>query len=106
MGGPSERELMEKLGKIREKILKTEKDINNEFSKMEKIKLDALKRTEEVKRSADHNLEKIEKDIVKSADLAPESKQRLSQEISLLKNEIFQRYTDLKTRITRALTPR
>jgi len=51
-------------------------------------------------------LEKIEKDIVKSADLAPESKQRLSQEISLLKNEIFQRYTDLKTRITRALTPR
>jgi hypothetical protein len=26
MGGPSERELMEKLGKIREKILKTEKD--------------------------------------------------------------------------------
>ncbi len=106
MGGPSERELMEKLGKIREKLLKTEKDINNEFAKIEKTKLDALKKTEEVKRSADHDLEKIEKDIVKSADLAPESRQRLSQEISLLKNDIFQRYTNLKTRISKALTPR
>jgi len=106
MGGTSEREYMEKMGKIREKLLKTETDIKNDFAKIEKIKLDALKKTEEMRRSAEHDLEKVEKDMVKSKDLAAESRQRLSSEIAVLKDEIGQRYTELKTRISKAIAPK
>jgi NAD+--asparagine ADP-ribosyltransferase len=106
LGGPSEREYIEKVNRIKEKILRTEKDVKNDFLKIEKIKLDALKKTEEMRRSAESDLEKVEKDILKSQDLAIESRQRLNSEIVLLKGEIGQRYTELKTRISKAIEPR
>jgi vacuolar-type H+-ATPase subunit H len=106
MGGTSEREYAEKISKIKEKLLKTEKEIKNDFEKIEKIKLDALKKTEEKRRSAEKDLEKVEKDVLKSQDLAMESRQRLSSEISLLKGEIGHRYTELKTQISKAIEPR
>jgi len=106
MGGTSEREYTEKVSKIKEKVLKTEKDIKNDFAKIEKIKLDTLKKTEEMRRSAENDLEKVEKDILKSKDLATESRQRLNSEIAVLKSEIGQRYTELKTQISKAIEPK
>jgi NAD+--asparagine ADP-ribosyltransferase len=106
MGGASEREYTDKMGKIREKIIKTEKNINEEFAKIEKIKLEALRKTEEIRESAIKDLEKIEKDIVKSKDLASESRQRLTSEITTLKDEIFQKYNMLKSRISKAIAPK
>jgi NAD+--asparagine ADP-ribosyltransferase len=106
LGGTSEREYIEKMSKIKEKILKTEKGVKNDFAKIEKIKLDRLKKTEEMRRSAENDLEKVEKDILKSKDLATESRQRLNSEIAVLKSEIGQRYTELKTQISKAIEPK
>ena len=106
MGGTSEREYIEKMSKIKEKILKTEKDVKNDFAKIEKIKLDILKKTEEMRRSAENDLEKVEKDVLKSEDLATESRRRLNSEIAVLKSEIEQRYTELKTQISKAIEPK
>jgi hypothetical protein len=106
MGGPSEREHLEKMGKIREKMIKTEREINDSFSKFEKMKLEALKKTEEMKESVNKDLEKIERDLVKSEDLASESKQRLRSEIATLKNEASQKYSSLKSRISEAIAPK
>jgi len=106
LGGTSEREYIEKMSKIKEKILKTEKDVKNDFAKIEKIKLDTLKKTEEMRRSAENDLEKVEKDVLKSKDLATESRQRLNSEIAVLKSEIGQRYTELKTQISKAIEPK
>jgi gas vesicle protein len=106
MGGPSEHEHMEKMAKIREKMIKTEREINDSFTKFEKIKLEALKKIEEMKEFANKDLEKIQTDIVKSEDLASESKQRLRSEIGTLKNEVAQKYSSLKTRISEAITPK
>jgi hypothetical protein len=106
MGGPSEREHMEKMSKIREKMIKTEKEINDSFTRFEKIKLEALKKTEEMRESIDKDLNKIERDIVKSEDLALESKQRLRSEVATLKNEISQKYTLLKAKISEAIAPK
>jgi gas vesicle protein len=106
MGGPSEREHMEKMRKIREKIIKTEAEISSSFTKLEKLKLEALKKTEELKESVDKDLDKIERDIIKSEDLASESKQRLHSEITTLKNEILQKYASLKTRISETIVPK
>ena len=96
MGGFSEREYKEKLIKLREKLYDKIKDVRKEFSKIEKIKVNALKKNDDIKRSLDHDVDKISKDIVKSKDLAPESKERLRVEIESLKKEIEEKYKELK----------
>jgi hypothetical protein len=48
---------------------------------------------------------KIENDIVKSKDLAPESKRRLRLEIDAIKSEIRERYAELETQIAEAIAP-
>lgn len=103
MGGPSEREYREKLEKIKQKVDKKAKDIKNEFEKIEKAKVELLKKTKEMKHDAERELVKIEDDVTKSKDLAPESKSRLRLEIDGLKSEVRRRYSDLETRITEAL---
>jgi hypothetical protein len=105
VGGPSEREFMEKIRKIREKSSKTANDVRNDFAKMEKLKAESLKKTEEMRRFSEQDLEKLEREMIKDIDLAPESRQRLTVEITSAKNEIQQRYTDLKTRISQAIVP-
>lgn len=105
MGGDSEREYMEKVSKIKEKLLKAEKDVKDDFEEIEKIKLEALKKTEEMRRSAENDLEKVEKDIVKSKNLVIESRQRLSSEIAVLGREIGEKYTEMKARISKAIAP-
>ena len=105
MGGPSERDYKEKLNKVRENMYKRIKDIRNKFAEIEKLKVEALKKTDELRRSAEHDIFKMEEDITKSKDLAPESKQRLHSEISSIKREVDEKSTELRTRISETMIP-
>lgn len=106
MGGPSEREYREKLNKMLENTNNGAKDVREKFAHIQKIKVDALKKTEEMKRSTGHEIDKAMIEITKSQDLAVESKERLQAEISNLRNKIEQIYTDLKKRISETMVPR
>lgn len=75
MGGTSECEYREKLTKMSGKLSKREKDVREAFAKIEKMKVEASKKSEEMRRSVEHDLDKTERDITKSKDLAPESKE-------------------------------
>jgi excinuclease UvrABC helicase subunit UvrB len=103
--GPSEREYAEKLGKVKQKLNQKVGDVRKQFQKIEKAKVDLLKKTKEMKHEAEHEVVKIENDIVKSKDLAPESKRRLRLEIDALKSEIRERYAELETQIAEAIAP-
>ena len=105
MAGPSEREYREKLNKITENLNKRANNIRKDFEKLEKMKVNAMKKTEEVRISIDRDIDKVEKDIIKSKDLAPESKQRLHSEIQLLKNRTKEKYSQLRTRISETMIP-
>ena len=67
LGGTSEREFSEKANKIREKLHKGVKDARDKFADIEKTKVEALKKTEDLKRSADQEVTKMEIEIGKSA---------------------------------------
>ena len=105
MGSMSEREYREKLNKIQQKLFKRTKDVRNDVSKIEKIKVDALKKTEDIRRSIDKEINKIEGKIAKSKDLAPESKQRLSSEIAMVRNGIENEIVELRGRIAESVIP-
>ncbi|MDH5482378.1 MAG: hypothetical protein OEY22_05825 [Candidatus Bathyarchaeota archaeon] len=105
MGGPSEREYSEKLLEIKQKLNKKAGDIRNQFEKIEKTKVDLLKKTKEMKHDAEHEIHKMEEGIAKSKDLAPESKRRLHLEIGVLTSEIRERYSVIETRIAEAIIP-
>jgi hypothetical protein len=105
MGGPSEREYREKLNKILENASKRASDVREKFTQIQKIKVEALKKTEEIKRSADHDIDKVMMEITKSQDLAIESKERLRMEISSLRNNIAQTHNDLRNRISETMVP-
>ena len=77
VGQSSEFEHRKKLNKIREDVNKRVKDVRDHFAKMEKVKLDALKKTEEMKRSAQQDITKLEAEIAKS-DLTSDVKKALS----------------------------
>ncbi len=106
MGSTSEREYRDKLRKLRERTSKTERNIRDSFERIEKIKVETLKTNEEMRRSAYHNIDRIERDVNKSKDLAPESKNRLNSEIMILRKEIATKNSELKTKITRTMMPR
>lgn len=105
MAGPSEREYVEKLNNVREKLTKRARNIRKDFARIEKMKVEALKKAEEARRSAAHDLDKIEGRIAKSKDLAPESRERLRSEIVTLRSAIGEEYTELKMQISKALVP-
>ena len=106
LGGTSEREYSEKTNKIREKLHKGVKDARDKFADIEKIKVESLKKTEDLKRSADQEVAKMEIEIGRSKDLAMESKERLRTEITGLKREIEEKYIELKKRISETITPK
>ncbi len=105
MGGTSEREFGEKLTKLREKLNKKAKDVRNRFKQIEKMKMESFKEAEKMRSSIDHDLNKIETGMIKSKDLAPESKQRLQIQISALRQEIEGIYFQLSTKISETLVP-
>lgn len=106
MGGTSEREYSEKLNKIRDKLAQRAKEVREDAVRIEKIKTDALDKIEDMRRSADKEADKIEKDVLKSKDLAPESKQRLNAELTTVKNEIESSYAKLQRQVAESIVPR
>jgi len=105
MGGTSEREFIQKIAKIREKMGKNSSNIKKEFTKLEKTKVSLLKKTEEDRHNVESEIDKMEHKINGSKDLAPESKRRLNTETSSLKAEIKEVYFDLKIRIAETVIP-
>jgi hypothetical protein len=105
LGNTSEREFMKKINKMREKMNKKSHSIKKEFTKLEKTKANLLKKTEDDNYNIERELEKIEKKIYRSKDLAPESKRRLNVETSSLKMDTKDIYFDLKTRIAETFIP-
>jgi hypothetical protein len=105
LGGTSEREYLEKLRKMQERLIKRTQDVRKEVAKIERIKVDALRKVEEMCRSADHEMSKIEGKVQKSKDLAPESKQRLNSVMTGLKDEIEDGYAELRRQIAESIAP-
>ncbi len=105
MGDTSEREFSAKLIKIKSKSSKKSGEVIDLFSSMQKLKAESLKKTEEMMETAMRELEKLERDTVKSRDLAPESIQRLNADITAARAQIRQKYHELKTRIAAAIIP-
>jgi uncharacterized coiled-coil DUF342 family protein len=104
MSVSSEIEHRKKLNKIREDVNKRVKDVRDHFAKIEKVKVDALKKTEEMRRSAQNDITKLEGEIAKS-DLTAEMKKALASDIANLKKEIEDRAVELRTRISGTIIP-
>jgi neutral trehalase len=92
-------EHQKKLTKVREQLSKREVEVRKHLADIEKIKVEALKKTEEMKYSAHHDIEKIDRDIAKAKDLDAETKARLVAEISTMKSDIEKKYSDLRSAI-------
>ena len=105
MGGTSEREFRQKISKMRENVNKKYQGTKKEFINLGKAKANLLKKTEEDRNKIVRDLDKMERKIYGSKDLAPESKRRLYAETNSLKLEIQNVYVDLKTRISETLIP-
>jgi len=97
--GDFEFEFQKKATRIREQLSKKEVDVKGKVADMQKIKLEALKRTEEMKYSAQHDLEKITQDLMKAKELEAEVRTKLTSEITDLKNEIERKYSEMKNTI-------
>jgi len=104
MSLPSEYEPRRKLNKIKEDVNKRVRDVRDQFAKIEKVKLDALKKTEELKRSAEKEIAKLEEGIAKSG-LTSDTKKTLASDIFTLKKEIEDRTTELRSRISKTIIP-
>ena len=85
--------------KLREELSKKEVDIRRKVTDIQKIRVEALKKAEEMKYSAQHDVEKISQDVMKTKDLGAEVKTRLTSEIANLKNEIERKYSELRNTI-------
>ncbi len=92
-------EFQKRLTKMREELGRREIDIRGQLANIEKIKIEALKKTEELKYSAKHDMEKIEQDIMKAKDLNAEVKSRLTSETATLKEDLEKKYAELRNTI-------
>lgn len=105
MGGPSERELREKMHRAKEQVNREIRDLRKRMLKIEEIKTDALKRTAELKKTAEDYIDAIEADVGGSEDLASESKERLLSEIPAVRKEVLEKISELRRRICETITP-
>ena len=92
-------EFQKRLTKMREELGRREIEIRGHLANIEKIKVEALKKTEELKYSAKHDMEKIEQDIMKAKDLNAEVKSRLSSETATLKEDLEKKYAELRNTV-------
>lgn len=104
MSQVSEYEHRKKLNKIREDTNKRVKDVRDHFAKIEKVKTEALKKTEEIRRSAQKDITRLEEDIAKSG-LTDDVKKTLASDIALLRKEIEDRAAELRSRLTAIVIP-
>ena len=105
MGGSSEQECSEKIRKVKEKSIKYTKDVRDKYDKIQKLKVEALDKVEEMGRTLNREILDLEDGMVKTKELAPESRDRLSSEIAKLKSETEQTYGQLKASISRVIVP-
>lgn len=99
MGESFEFEFQKRLTKIREELSKREVDVRGQLANIEKIKVEALKKAEEMKYSAHHDIERIDQDIMKTKDLNTQVKARLTSEIAALKEEAEKKHAELRNTI-------
>jgi seryl-tRNA synthetase len=107
----SESEHRKKLNKIREDMTKRVNDAAQDIAKLEvdnfwkidEAKGEALRKTDEIRKSAAQDIAKLEADIAKS-DLASETKKTLMSDITVLKKEIEDRVAELRNRIGKVLS--
>jgi hypothetical protein len=88
-------ELEKKLTKIRDELNKREVDIRNRLADIEKKRVEALKKTEEMKQSSHNDIDKIDQGIIR-ANLGTQAKTKLTSEIATLKSEIEKKYSELR----------
>ena len=100
-----EHEFRKKMNKLRENMNKKMNEAREYSAKIEKVKVDALKKTEEMRRSIEEEILKTEREIAQSADLSPETKEKLSTEITNLKDENEKRAAELRTKISQVTVP-
>jgi DNA anti-recombination protein RmuC len=98
--GDSEREFSEKIAKIKLKSSEKVTEVLDQFGKAQKMKAESLKKNEEMMTSAASDLEKLERDMAKKEDLSVESQKRLNDEITAARNQIRQKYDELRSRIS------
>jgi hypothetical protein len=92
-------EFQKRLTKIREELSKREVEVRGQLASIEKIKVEALKKTEEMKYSAKHELERIDVEIMKVKDLDTQVKTRLASETAKLKEELEEKYVQLRNTV-------
>jgi len=103
VGRPFRTRIYGKVWQVKEKMNKKIADFRKQFEKIEKAKVDLLKKTKEMKHDVEREILKMENEIAKSKDLAPESKKRLRLEIDALKGEVLKKCGELETRIAEAI---
>jgi hypothetical protein len=81
-----------KLTKVREGLSKREVEVREHLANIEKIRVEALKKTEEMKYSVQHDIERIDQDVVKAKNLDAQTKAGLAAEISAIKSDIDKKY--------------
>jgi len=96
---PFDLEYQKKLTKIREELSKREVEVRSQLANIEKIRVETLKKTEEMKYSAHHDIEKIDQDVMKTKNLDTQTKTRLAGEISAIKSDIEKKYSELRSTI-------
>jgi hypothetical protein len=99
MGESFEFEFRKKLTKIQEDLSKREVDVRNHLANIEKIKVETLKKTEEMKYSAQHDLERVDQDIMKIVGLDAQVRARLVSEVSALKSDVENKYNELRNMV-------
>lgn len=105
VGQSSEYEHRKNLNKVRDNINKKVKDIRDQFSKLEKVKVEALKKTEEMRRSIASDLARIEESMSRGTDLTPDSKKAIASEIAILKDEVEKKSSELRSQISQIAIP-
>ncbi len=96
----SERGYSEKIAKIKMKSSEKITEVLDQFGKAQKMKAEAQKKNEEMMTNAASDLEKLERDMAKCRDLSPESQKRLNTEIADARDQIKQKYDELRLRIS------
>jgi phenylalanyl-tRNA synthetase alpha subunit len=104
MSNRSEYEHRKKLNRIREDANKRVKEVRDHFVKIDKIRTQALGKTEEIRLSAQKDITRLEEEIKISA-LTEDTKKALSADIASLKKEIEDRAAELRSRLTAISIP-
>lgn len=92
-----------KLTKIREELSRKELDVRNLLADIEKIRVQALKKIEEMRYSAQHDIEKVVQDMFKEKSLNAQVKEKLNEDIDTVKGDIEKKCSDLKSMVLQRL---